>query len=83
MGLRASAPPARLPAVSARATVRDCCAQLLGAGAMAKVVGINDDAAMNKQIFAIMVYMMASYFGGTIADDEAAKAAAAAKEKVK
>ena len=31
----------------------------------------------------LMLYMGVSFFGGTVADDEATKKAAAAKEKVK
>ena len=42
-----------------------------------------DEKKLNIQMVFLMLYMGVSFFGGTVADDEATKKAAAAKEKVK
>ena len=58
-------------------------AQLGGAMVMSKVLDLLDEKKLNIQMVMLMMYMMVSFFGGTVADDEATKKAMAAKEKVK
>lgn len=56
-------------------------AVLLGALGIAKTLGGSDESAMGMQMWACLSYFCVSYFGGTIADDEAAKGAAAGTGK--